>query len=69
MAILNFPAGRTAIATREEALNNFYTAERNAGTDPLLANERLHEFARRLDALDSDYERDLDIIRQCIERK
>ncbi len=50
---------------RSEALNNFYTAERRAGSDPLLANERMHEFAKRLDA---EFENDLSIIRQVMER-
>jgi len=39
---------------RETALLNFYSAERRAGATPLEANERLHFFAKRLDAL---YER------------
>ena len=50
---------------RSEALNNFYTAERRAGADPLTANERMHEFAKRLDA---EFENDLSIIRQVMER-
>ena len=63
---LNNPTGRTAIGiTREEALFNFYSAERRAGASPLLANERMHFFANRLDA---DYERDLSIIKHCMER-
>ena len=36
---------------RERALLNYYTAERRAGADPLTANERMHEFAKRLDAI------------------
>jgi hypothetical protein len=35
---------------REITLSNFYSAERRAGADPLTANERMHEFAKRLDA-------------------
>lgn len=54
-------------AKREEkALNAFYEAERNAGAHPLLANERLHFHAKYLDEA---YERDLEIIKQCIGRK
>ena len=34
---------------RETALFNFYAAERRAGADPLTANERMAEFAKRLD--------------------
>lgn len=34
---------------RETALLNFYAAERRAGVDPLTANERMAEFAKRLD--------------------
>lgn len=52
---------------RSEALMNFYSAERRAGADPLLANERMHFFAKRLD--DLEFERDLETIRQCIERR
>ena len=51
---------------REAALLNFYSAERRAGADPLTAHERMGEFAKRLDAL--EYERDLQIIKQCMER-
>mgnify|MGYP003386045199 CR=1 FL=1 len=53
------------LPTREQALANYYSAERRAGADPLTANERMHEFAKRLDAL---YERDLSTIKQCMER-
>ncbi len=35
---------------RASALYNFYQAERLAGASPMLANERMHEFAKRLDA-------------------
>jgi hypothetical protein len=51
---------------RETALLNFYSAERRAGTCPLVANERMAEFAKRLD--DLEFERDLDVIRQVLER-
>lgn len=57
-------AEHQAARGRERALANFYAAERNAGADPLTANERMHEFAKRL-----DYERDLSIIRKCLESK
>lgn len=50
---------------REQALYNFYSAERRAGADPLVANERMHEFGKRLD---SAFERDLEVIRQVMER-
>lgn len=53
-------------AERQEALDRFYAAERRAGTPPLEANERMHFFAKRLDAA---FERDLQIIRECMERK
>lgn len=52
-------------AKRNAALNAFYEAERNGGVPCLLANERLHFHAKRLDAA---YERDLETIRQCIGR-
>ncbi len=51
---------------RSEALNNFYTAERRAGSTPIEASERMHFYAKRLDAL--EYERDLQVIRDCMER-
>jgi len=57
------------IPTRDQALMalmNFYSAERRAGATPLEANERMHFFAKRLD--DLEYQRDLEIIRQCLER-
>lgn len=60
---------------RSEKLFNYYAAERRAGTSPLLANERMHEFAKRIDASDErkasearEYEADLSIIRQVMER-
>jgi hypothetical protein len=57
----------TPVPTREQALANFYSAERRAGACPIQANERMHEFAKRLD--DLDFQRDLQIIRDCMERK
>lgn len=42
---------------RSEALMRFYSAERRAGATPLEANERMHEFAKRLDALQEQRER------------
>lgn len=53
---------------RETALNNYYAAERRAGADPLTANERMGEYARRLDAAAEQYERDLRVLRQVLER-
>jgi hypothetical protein len=53
-------------ARRERALADYYAAERNAGAEPLIANERLHFHAKRLDA---EYENDLAILRQCMGRK
>lgn len=52
-------------AARRDRLNNFYEAERNAGAPPLIANERLHFHAKRMDAA---FERDLDVIRAAMER-
>ena len=52
---------------REEALAAFYSAERRAGACPLVANERMAEFASRLD--DVQFQRDLEIIKQCMERR
>lgn len=50
---------------RSEALQNFYSAERRAGTDPLTANERLHEFAKRLDA-QSPFEVEQEAVRKIM---
>lgn len=62
---LNNPTGRTVTsATREQALASYYAAERNAGVCPLVACERMGEFAKRLDA---EFERDLEVIRKCLE--
>lgn len=55
----------TPLPTRETALMNFYSAERRAGATPLEANERMYFYAKRLDAL---FDRDLEVIRRCIER-
>jgi hypothetical protein len=53
---------------REQALIDFYFAERQAGTEPLIANERMHFFAKQLDAVEAAFEQDLNVIRQCMER-
>jgi len=73
-AMQESPEHRLAV-TREQALSNFYSAERRAGASPLLANERMHFFAKRLDQLAADkiaaddaFNRDLAVIRQCMER-
>lgn len=55
------------LPTREQALANFYSAERRAGADPLTANERMGEFAKRLD--DLEYEIDLEVLRICMDRR
>ena len=41
----------TPPSEREAALMSFYSAERRAGATPLEANERMHFYAKRLDAL------------------
>lgn len=48
-----FPTTTEEAVKRERALFNYYQAERRAGADPLTANERMAEFAKRLDALPS----------------
>jgi hypothetical protein len=55
------------VPTREQALANYYSAERRAGADPLTANGRMHEFAKRLDRLEYDIE--IEVVRQCMERQ
>lgn len=51
---------------RAEMLMNFYSSERRAGADPLLANERMHFFAKRLDAR-SPFEIEQEAVRQIME--
>ena len=50
---------------REAALLNFYSAERRAGASPLEANERLHFYEKRLDAL---YERQQAMVKNEMEK-
>jgi hypothetical protein len=50
---------------RSEMLKAFYDGEIAQGASALEANERMHSHAAYLDG---DYERDLDILRQCMER-
>lgn len=49
---------------RSEFLMNFYSAERRAGATPLEANERMHFYAMRLDAL---FERKQESVREVME--
>ncbi|MFA6984597.1 MAG: hypothetical protein WC213_00125 [Arenimonas sp.] len=58
--------GVYVLPTREQALANFYSAERRAGATPIEANERMGEFAKRLD--DLEFERDLEVIKRVLER-
>jgi hypothetical protein len=50
---------------RSEMLKAFYDGEVAQGASALEANERMHAHAAYLDG---DYERDLDVLRQCMER-
>jgi hypothetical protein len=50
---------------RSEMLKAFYDGEIAQGADALTANQRMHAHAAYLDG---DYERDLDVLRQCMER-
>lgn len=43
------PSALKIAMERASALYNFYRAERQGGADPLTANERMHQFAKRLD--------------------
>lgn len=61
-------AAMTAAGIREAALMNFYSAERRAGACPLVANERMLEFSKRLDALEEQRAADLKVIRNAMER-
>lgn len=60
------PEATAAMKLRETALANYYAAERRAGACPIVANERMSEFAKRLD--DLQYQRELDLVRFCIGR-
>lgn len=50
---------------RADSLFNYYQAERRAGADPVLANERMHFFAARLDA---EFERQQAAVTEKMER-
>lgn len=50
---------------RAEALQNFYRAERRAGASPIEANERMHFYALRLDAL---FENQVEAVRTEMEQ-
>lgn len=54
-------------AERERVLFNVYRLNRNAGADPLTANQAMADFSARLDA---EFERaaDLKAIKCCMER-
>lgn len=52
---------------REAILFNFYSAERRSGANPLLANERMSEFAKRLDN-QSPFEREQELVAQIMEQ-
>jgi hypothetical protein len=58
------------VPTRERALSNFYSAERRAGACPIQANERMAEYAKRLDALEAQLEYDVqvEVVRITMER-
>lgn len=51
---------------RSERLYEFYCSERRAGADPLTANSRMHEFAKRLDAR-SPFDIEQEKVRQIME--
>lgn len=59
------PAQLKLAVVRAEALQNFYRAERRAGASPLEANERMHFYALRLDAL---LENQIEAVRTEMER-
>lgn len=64
---------RRAMNDRADALFNVYQRERQLGADPLTANERMMQFAKRLDAAhasvaDDAFNRDLAIIKSVMER-
>ena len=69
------PAMVRALNEREERLASFYQMQRRAGSCPIEATEAMGEYGKRLDKLDQDrkaaddaFSRDLEIIRQCMER-
>ena len=74
--MIDDPAIRRAMmaaAERQRLLANVYTRERNAGADPLTANEAVLDFSKRLDAAasqvaDDQFNRDLAVLRAVMER-
>lgn len=53
------PTAEEQARIRATALGNYYDAERRAGTDTLTAHERMCEFAKRLDDLAEQREREI----------
>jgi len=51
---------------RSEMLKAYYDGEIAQGADALTANSRMHSHARYLDG---EYEWDLEVLRQCMERR
>lgn len=51
---------------RSEALMNFYSAERRAGASALVANERMHFFAMRMDS-QSPFEVEQEAVKRIME--
>lgn len=61
------PAHLHLAIVREEALANFYRAERDLGTPPLEANLLMAEFAKRFDADQSPFEREQEAVAKIME--
>jgi hypothetical protein len=51
---------------RSDALFHFYSAERRAGACPIVANERMAEFAKRLDS-PSPFDVEQEAVRKIME--
>lgn len=73
--MISDPAMVRALNERAERLASFYQMQRRAGACPIEANEQMSDYAARLDKLEADkraaddaFNRDLAIIRQCMER-
>ncbi len=71
--MIDDPAIRRSLNERTERLASFYQLQRRAGFSPIEANEEMAEYAKRLDraaeqVADDQFNREIPIIRSCIER-
>lgn len=60
---------------RQQRLYSFYQMQRRSGSCPIEATEAMGQYAERLDRIEADkrasddaFNRDLEVIRKCMER-